>query len=189
MSGHERELFDAVRVLQGDEGQWGLTPQADPVAESARHMSLRTGLFLAPPLPVAPPNPQLLSEPVLAKQEEAEPQEDDWSLLPPTGSAETFDELRQDLTPALLHPMIPRAPTSPTTLGAAAEGSEAAVTDTWTTDGITGLEVYVICRVVYNHAGDKKLYSYARKLTYDIYGRLYSVGGETRIEVDAAGAC
>ena len=73
-----------------------------------------------------------------------------------------------------------------TTIGAATEGSETASTDTWTAGTANGLAEWYVSRVVYNHSGDKKLYSFLRLRTYDLYGRLYSVSAETRVEVDAA---
>jgi hypothetical protein len=75
------------------------------------------------------------------------------------------------------------------TLGGNTEGSETAATDTWTSGGTDGLALWQTCRVVYNEAGDEKLYEFRRKLTFDKSGRLYSVSGETRIEVDAPGSC
>ena len=75
------------------------------------------------------------------------------------------------------------------TLGSNSEGSETAATDTWTSGGTNGLALWQTCRVVYNEAGDEKLYEFRRKLTFDKSGRLYSVSGETRIEVDAPGDC
>ena len=71
------------------------------------------------------------------------------------------------------------------TLGAAAEGSETALTDSWTAGGDHGLAVWCVSRVVYNEAGDKILYEFFRLHTYDSNGRLYSVSAETRVEVDA----
>lgn len=70
------------------------------------------------------------------------------------------------------------------TIGAAAEGSETAATNTWTAGGANGLAEWYVSRVVYNHAGNKILYAFLRKRTYDNFGRLYSVGGETRVIVD-----
>jgi hypothetical protein len=75
------------------------------------------------------------------------------------------------------------------TLGSNSEGSETAATDTWTSGGTNGLALWQTCRVVYNEAGDEKLYEFRRKLTFDKSGRLYSVSGETRIEVDAPEDC
>jgi hypothetical protein len=40
-------------------------------------------------------------------------------------------------------------------------------------------------RVAYYHAGHKKVYGYVRLVKFDKYGRLYSVGAETRVEIDA----
>jgi hypothetical protein len=48
------------------------------------------------------------------------------------------------------------------------------------------MELWVLSRVGFFHAGDKKLYAYVRKLTVDEKGHVYSIGAETRIEVDAA---
>jgi hypothetical protein len=74
-----------------------------------------------------------------------------------------------------------------TTIGAASEGTETASTDTWTAGNVDnkGLAEWYVSRVVYNHSGDKKIYAFLRKRTYDQYGRLYSVSGETRVEVEA----
>jgi len=70
------------------------------------------------------------------------------------------------------------------TIGAASEGSETASTATWTAGGTNGLAEWYVSRVVYNHAGNRILYAFLRKRTYDKFGRLYSVGGETRVIVD-----
>ncbi len=75
------------------------------------------------------------------------------------------------------------------TLGSSSEGSETAATDTWTANGTNGLALWQTVRTVYSHTGDKKLYEFRRKLTFDRWGRLYSVSGETKIEVDAPGIC
>ena len=71
------------------------------------------------------------------------------------------------------------------TVGSAAEGNEAAESTTKTFSGTNGLAFYVQSRTAYYHGGDKKLYGYFRLLTFDGFGRLYSVGAETRVEVDA----
>lgn len=76
----------------------------------------------------------------------------------------------------------------------AVEGGETALTDTWTSSPTgNGLALWVVSRVVYNEAGDQKLYKYFRKLTFDKCGRLWSVSGETRVIVDTpvsmAAAC
>lgn len=70
------------------------------------------------------------------------------------------------------------------TIGAAAEGSETAATNTWTAGGANGLAEWYVSRVVYNDTGDKTLYAFLRKRTYDLSGRLYSVSAETRVTVD-----
>lgn len=81
---------------------------------------------------------------------------------------------------------------SPTTVpsGGAVEGDETALTDTWSraSDG-TPLDIWMVSRVVYNHAGDKKLYSYMRKFSYDATGLLIAISAETRVEVDPASTC
>ncbi len=70
------------------------------------------------------------------------------------------------------------------TIGAASEGTETASTATWTAGATNGLAEWYVSRVVYNHAGNKILYAFLRKRTYDKFGRLYSVGAETRVIVD-----
>lgn len=74
--------------------------------------------------------------------------------------------------------------TDVTTIGSAAEGSEAAETTTWTYDGALGLKLYAFTRVAYFDAGNKILYGYVRLLTFDKYGRLYAAGAESRVSVD-----
>lgn len=73
------------------------------------------------------------------------------------------------------------------TVGAATEGSETAETTSFTVGtNSKGLALWICSRVVYNESGDKKLYGYARKLTVDKNGKIYSIGAETRYEIDAA---
>ena len=62
--------------------------------------------------------------------------------------------------------------TDVTTLGNSTEGTELPLLNTWTAG------------VVYNHSGDKVLYTMFRKETYDRYGRLYSVNVEIKVSVD-----
>ncbi len=71
------------------------------------------------------------------------------------------------------------------TIGSDTEGDEEEDTTDFTvgTDG-NGLEEWYCSRIGYFHEGDKKLYGYYRLRTYDKYGRLYSVSGETRVELD-----
>ena len=79
---------------------------------------------------------------------------------------------------------------SPDTIGASSEGSESADTSAWDrVDDATPVDVWVIGRVGYFHAGDEKLYGYARKLSFDATGRLYAVSAETRVEIDAPEDC
>jgi hypothetical protein len=82
----------------------------------------------------------------------------------------------------------PANPSSPDTIGSAAEGSESAETTTWTSGGTKGLAVYIQTRTSYFHAGDKKIYGGFRLFTFDKLGRLYSLSGETRVEIEAAEA-
>ena len=70
------------------------------------------------------------------------------------------------------------------TIGSAAEGDEAAETSTWTTGSDNGLAIWVQTRAAYYDTGDMKLYGYFRLMTYDKYGRLYSVSAETRVIID-----
>lgn len=79
---------------------------------------------------------------------------------------------------------------SPATLGGTSEGSETADATHWTraTDG-TPLDLYVVCRMVYNESGDQTLYQFVRKLSFDACGLLVAVSGETRVTIDATEAC
>ena len=72
------------------------------------------------------------------------------------------------------------------TIGSAAEGDEAAETSTWEAGNESehGLAVWVQTRTAYYDTGDMKLYGYFRLMTYDKYGRLYSVSAETRVIID-----
>jgi hypothetical protein len=86
---------------------------------------------------------------------------------------------------------------NPATLGSAAEGLEAATLNTWTRDGTTSgsnyagvpLDLWMVSRVVYNDVGDKCLYAYLRKVSFDSLGLLRSVSSESRIVVDAPELC
>lgn len=77
------------------------------------------------------------------------------------------------------------------TIGSAAEGNEAAETTDWnaTSDGVGGDKkgcwFYAMTRVGYWHLGDHKLYGYVRKIKVDQFGRIYDIGTETRVEIDA----
>jgi len=80
----------------------------------------------------------------------------------------------------------PHAPTTVQTIGAAAEGNETAEGSSFVVGtGGNGLDFWVLSRIGYFHAGDKKLYMYARKLTVDETGHVRSISGETRVEIEA----
>jgi hypothetical protein len=86
---------------------------------------------------------------------------------------------------------------NPATLGGNTEGLETPASNTWTRDGTTAgsnyagvpLDLWVVCRVVYNDAGDKRIYKYLRKLSFDTLGNLRAVNVESRVEVDAPELC
>lgn len=71
------------------------------------------------------------------------------------------------------------------TVGASVEGSETADTESFDvgTDN-KGLALWICSRVVYNDVGDKILYGFARKLTTDKNGKIYSISAETRYTMD-----
>ena len=70
------------------------------------------------------------------------------------------------------------------TIGGTTEGNEAADDGDWTAGGANGLWLYAQTRHAYYHGGDKKWYAYVRKIVVDASGRIYSVGGETRVEIE-----
>ncbi len=79
----------------------------------------------------------------------------------------------------------PHAPTAVQTIGAAAEGNETAEGSSFVVGtGGNGLDFWVLSRIGYFHAGDKKVYMYMRKLTVDETGHVRSISGETRVEVE-----
>jgi hypothetical protein len=69
-------------------------------------------------------------------------------------------------------------------IGLETEGTDRPLLDTWVAGGDLGAARWVITRVVYDHTGSKIAYAFARKETFDKYGRLYSISAETRITVD-----
>lgn len=100
----------------------------------------------------------------------------------------TFDEI--DSKWKVTHPHHwPRTDETPTTIGAASEGSEAA--DSSSHSGGGAVEIWFQSRTGYFQAGDKKLYAYMRKITFDSKGHYRGVSGETRVEVFATeiGVC
>lgn len=82
---------------------------------------------------------------------------------------------------------------SPATVGTNTEGVEAANATTWSKSsppgGTDGLDLWMISRVGYFHAGNRTLYAYARKLTFDSAGALRTVSDETRVTVDVPETC
>lgn len=91
---------------------------------------------------------------------------------------------------------VPRI-ASPQTVGSSSEGSTTADTATWTRTATTSgtnygdipLTLWVVGRVVYDHAGDEKLYAMVRSLTFTADGKLNAVSGETQVEIDAPEDC
>ena len=117
-----------------------------------------------------------------------------------TGSAQVlWKEAGTGLKWALVRLNSPLAGTlaNPATLGSAAEGLETATLNTWTRDGTTSgsnyagvpLDLWMVSRVVYNDLGDKCLYAYLRKLSFDSLGLFCAVSSESRIVVDAPELC
>lgn len=85
---------------------------------------------------------------------------------------------------------VPTDPSPYTTIGGTTEGDEAAATNTWTYGDESagekiGCRLYVQTRQAYFHAGDKKWYAYVRLIKISKDGLIYSVGSETRVEIDA----
>ncbi len=72
-----------------------------------------------------------------------------------------------------------------TTIGADSEGSETADTTEYDTSAGGNVKLWVITRMVYNEAGDEKLYAFARPVTF----QACHVGPETRYVVDAPTEC
>ena len=81
---------------------------------------------------------------------------------------------------------------SPKAIYATFEGSETAQCDNWARDDQApndGVTIPVTTRVVYNEAGDEKLYGFYRTLTFDSAGQLKNISAETRYEIDVPGPC
>lgn len=75
------------------------------------------------------------------------------------------------------------------TLGGAGEGPLEPLSDSWTYgehigNAKLGVEEWVVSRIKYDHEGDHNLYMYLRKKSYNPYGLLSAVSGETRITID-----
>jgi hypothetical protein len=73
-----------------------------------------------------------------------------------------------------------------TTFGSNALGAESASSASdWTAGGTNGLALWIETRQRYYYAGTKTWYAYARKLTFDSTGKLYSVSGtENRFVIE-----
>lgn len=105
----------------------------------------------------------------------------------------TYDSLGHinadtDATLTLDAPVDPSG--SVDTLGDATEGSLAPDATSWTSGGVNGVAVWVQTREFYDHtASPPTLYGFKRLKTYTATGRLYSVSGETRYEVDETEPC
>ena len=73
------------------------------------------------------------------------------------------------------------------------EGDEDADGSTWTVDAQPalkdGVKIPLMTRWVYKHDGDEKLYGFFRWFTWDVKGRLYGWGAETRYEIDTPVEC
>lgn len=86
---------------------------------------------------------------------------------------------------------------SPQAIGISPEGTTTANADTWDRSIVTSganygdvaMNMQVITRVVYDHAGDEKLYGFYRTLRFAADGKLASVTAETRYEIDAPEDC
>jgi hypothetical protein len=99
--------------------------------------------------------------------------------------------------PVYLIPWARPRTASGDTIGTTSEGSETADGKSWKRDEVAAGDQYgdgpitvnLISRVVYNEAGDKKLYAYARSLKFDASGRLFEVSAETRYIVDTPVDC
>jgi len=82
----------------------------------------------------------------------------------------------------------PITPTTPITIGAASEGTEAADTGSGTA-AEAGVILWCVSRVGYFETGDETLYMYLRPITIDVKGHIVSIGAETRVSVDVPEAC
>ena len=84
-------------------------------------------------------------------------------------------------------------PAAPEDILGTPEGVEAVDADTWDrenpTGGKDGVVLRVTGRVGYFHGGDEILYGYYRTLTFDAFGRLTDISGETRYTIDTPVAC
>ena len=56
--------------------------------------------------------------------------------------------------------------------------------DIWVAGGKNGLIIYLPCKIPYDDGGNEKLYVCWRPFTIDKYGRIFSVGAQTRNIID-----
>ena len=73
------------------------------------------------------------------------------------------------------------SPSSPTSLVPSSYTSSTANTTSWTAGGTKGVTEREVTRVVWTGT---YLYGFYRTRTYDRFGRLYSISGETRFTID-----
>lgn len=73
------------------------------------------------------------------------------------------------------------SPSSPTSLVPSSYTSSTANTTTWTAGGTKGVTEREVSRVVWTGT---YIYGFYRTKTYDRFGRLYSISGETRFTID-----
>lgn len=79
----------------------------------------------------------------------------------------------------------PMNPASKLSLSISGEGSASANTTSWTFGGTKGVQVTLQTRTYYDHtASTPVLYGFYRTFTFDRNGKLYSISGETRYEID-----
>ena len=121
MVGNEIDIVEAVRALQGDAGQWGITSQADPVAESQRLVASEMAILLTPQVDLLPPLPQMLEEYPAWTDSQDEPlvKEPDWLASSPVSSEDRRDphsELRSPLLLSRFHVEISSNDTNPSGL-------------------------------------------------------------------------
>jgi len=76
-----------------------------------------------------------------------------------------------------------------TLIGTGDEDGEAEDGTSWDRSSGVGVQVWTQTRTVYDEGGDKKLYGYKQLWTFDKCGKLKSISGETRYEIDEPDDC
>lgn len=106
MDGHsdDTEMRHALRDLQGDAGMWGITPQPDPIADSAAAVAQTAGLVMTPPTsPQGAATPVFVDEPWPAAVTQAlADDEGDWDLPGVGNTPEGPDVLDDPRAPKML---------------------------------------------------------------------------------------